>query len=132
MSASTADEPRPPRLTLDSPIRCERLRGVLSARCCVLRQLVAASGRTRQTSRGQGPLYPSCDGCPQGVEVRAAAEGAAALRWRGAGPGGRFAREREDGAAQEAARRRLELAGMLDDAPTLDAPPMEDELGDVS
>jgi hypothetical protein len=115
--------------TLDTPIRCERLHATLAARCCVVRQRAAARGRTLQASRGQGTLYPSCDGCPQGLAVREAVDGAAAIEWHGRGPGGRFDRGLHGGPrswkAQRAARRRLRLVGLLDIPPCLDEPPEE-------
>lgn len=106
-------------LAPDSPIRCEPLHATVPARCCVKRQLIAATGRTKQLNRGQGTMYPSCDGCAFGEAIRDALDPERRLSWRGSGPGHRFERERRwDG--QQAARERLEAAGRLDPVPTID------------
>lgn len=65
--------------------------------------------------------------------MRAAVPGAGAVRWRGAGPGGRFARERSQGEkrSQNAARARLERVGLgpLDQVSSIDCPPPEPDEG---
>ncbi|ACG73241.1 hypothetical protein AnaeK_2013 [Anaeromyxobacter sp. K] len=109
-----------------SRFRCLALSATLSVRVCVLRQAVVRRQRTLQTSRGQGTSFPTCDGCLQGAALRAALPGGAELRWRGSGPGGRFARGRQSGGReQQAARRRLARVGLLELAPTIDDPPPE-------
>ncbi len=115
-------------LTLASSIACDRLHAaIVPVACCLLRQDAAARGRTLQASRGQGTLFPSCDGCPQGAAVRARVVGGGEIRWEGSGPGHRFDRGRDGMAAQHAARRRLLLVGALDIPPSLDEPPEPDE-----
>lgn len=103
----------------------------LPAHICVTRQKVTDAQRTQQASRGQGTDYPLCDSrtCEQGRRVRLALDPAGAVRWRGAGPGGRFAKDRPaaEREAQRAVRERMRLAGMLDEVPTLDAMPGEVE-----
>jgi hypothetical protein len=125
--------PSPPRapsaIGPDDTFRCELLRcSGMRARWCVLRQLATDAQRTTQKSRGQGTDHPSClsSTCTQGRAVREALEGAG-LTWRGAGPGGRFERLAEDVAKQEAARRRLRETGLLDEAPSMDQPPAEED-----
>ncbi len=93
---------------LNAAFRCRRLSCTLSVRACLLRQEGARRGRTKQKNRGQGSLYPSCFGCPQGARLAASTPGADRLKWRAAGRGwlarferGREGRRRE---AQELAR----------------------------
>lgn len=112
----------------EAPIRCVTLHATVPARCCILRQAVARTGRTLQASRGQGTTFPSCDGCRQGAKIRAAIDGADRITWRGAGPGHRFERE-GIACAQLAARRRLELVGALGPVPTIDTPAAPDPQG---
>jgi hypothetical protein len=117
---------RRPELELDSRIACRALHAIVPARVCLLRQAVSRRQRTQDTCRGQGSMFPSCtDKCEQGAAIRAAVPGADRVRWRGAGPGGRFDRGRDRAAGQMAARRRLELVGLLDLPPSIDAPPRD-------
>jgi hypothetical protein len=126
-------ETRPGALTLDSPFRCVVLRCVLPARVCLVRQAVSRRQRTTQGSRGQGGSFPLCtERCPLGALIRAIVPGAAAITWRGCGPGGRFDRAADDLAQQEAARSRLRIVGLLDVVPCLDdLPPDADALADL-
>lgn len=98
---------------------------------CVARQQVSDLQRTRDTERGQAPEYPSCqtDRCATGRAIRALLD-PQRKGWRGVGPGGRFLPMRSDLAQQEAARQRQAAAGLLEDVPTLDAPPPAVELED--
>jgi hypothetical protein len=98
---------RPP-LRVDAPpstqllfafltIHCERLNVTALPACiCVTRQRVTDLQRTQQASRGQGTDYPLCDTrtCAQGRSVRERLDPNAPMTWQGAGPGGRFERER--------------------------------------
>jgi len=116
---------RPWRVHPDLAFRCEALGcdGVL-VRTCVARQLATDAQRTRQSSRGQGTEYPSCDTrkCLQGRGIRAALGPSAGITWDGAWVGGRFQRERSrvDARGQDRARDRLDRAGLLDPVRTLD------------
>lgn len=104
--------------------RCERLGTEgMPAHVCVTRQRVTDVQRTQQTSRGQGSDYPHCDSrsCEQGRRIREALDPAGLIRWRGAGPGGRFERPVKDAAAQAAAKARMAKVGLLEDAPTIDS-----------
>jgi hypothetical protein len=76
---------------------CERLSVTALPACiCVTRQRVTDLQRTQQSSRGQGTDYPLCDSrtCSQGKSIRDRLDPNAPMTWRGAGPGGRFERER--------------------------------------
>jgi hypothetical protein len=76
---------------------CERLSVTALPACvCVTRQRVTDLQRTRQSSRGQGSDYPLCDTrtCEQGRSLRERLDPNLPMTWRGAGPGGRFERER--------------------------------------
>ncbi len=119
---------------LSTPLRCARLACTLRARICLARQAAAAAGRTLQASRGQGSLFPSCDGCPQGTALREALDPRGLVTWHGAGAGwlDRFARgrARSECAAQEAARERQERAGLLTIVPWLDEPPQDEDAHD--
>jgi hypothetical protein len=124
--------PRPWRIHPDDHFDCKVLgcKG-LRARVCVARQQATDIQRTRQTSRGQGTDYPSCDTrrCAQGRGIREALDRRESVTWKGAGPGGRFERLAKDVAKQEAARRRLRETGLLDEAPSMDQPPAAVESG---
>lgn len=77
--------------------RCERLDvDTVPVHICVTRQRVTDLQRTTQASRGQGTDYPLCDSrtCSQGRDLRERTSPDSAIAWRGAGPGGRFGRER--------------------------------------
>ena len=105
--------------------RCERLNGQLvQAHVCVARQKASDIQRTQDTHRGEASEYPSCvsSQCAQGRAIRRALDPKARMTWVGAGPGGRFQRERSRKvrSAQEAARARLERVGMLERPRTLD------------
>ncbi len=116
------------QLTPATPITCHTLHAVVPARCCVLRQLVSDRQTTRDTWRGNASDHPSCtDRCAQGVAIRAALEGQAPSGWRGAGPGHRFVRARDDAEAQYRARVQQERLGLLAPVPTLDQPPAQDD-----
>lgn len=95
--------PRPWRIEPDDVFDCVALgcKG-LSARTCVARQQATDAQRTQQASRGQGTDYPLCDSrkCAQGRAIREALEPRMAARWRGVGPGGRFAGARRGGAVR--------------------------------
>lgn len=82
---------------LDASFRCLRLHCTLAVRVCLVRQEGARRGRTKQKNRGQGVLYPSCAGCPQGAALAASTPGADRAKFRGAGRGwlARFERGRE-------------------------------------
>jgi hypothetical protein len=113
---------QPRELELDSRIACRALHAIVAARVCLLRQAVSRRQRTQDTCRGQGSMFPSCtDKCEQGAAIRASVPGADRVRWRGAGPGGRFDRGRGHAQDQMAARRRLELVGLLDEVSSIDA-----------
>jgi hypothetical protein len=68
-------------------------------------------------------MFPSCYACPQGLELQTTAVDASSIAWRGAGQGGRFDRGQSHADAQWAARRRLQLVGLLDEVPSVDHPP---------
>jgi hypothetical protein len=94
---------------------------------CLLRQAAnRTAGRTADTWRGQASLHPGCYRCPQGLELAAAVPGAELVTWRGAGPGGRFERGKPHADAQAAARKRLQLVGLLEPVPFIDQAPAEE------
>lgn len=106
-------------------IRCERLDGEeLPAHVCVARQVASDIQRTQQASRGQGTEFPTCDSrkCEQGRAIRKALDPRAPVSWEGAGPGGRFQRDRsrKEKAEQDVARAKLERAGLLEPVRVLD------------
>lgn len=115
----------PEQLSPAAVFFCRRLRCTLSARPCALRQSASDKQRTRDTWRGEAGEYPSCvtSRCAQGREVRAAVEAAGQVSWKGAGPGGRFCRDRHNLKAQHQARQRLARIGALDAVPTIDREP---------
>lgn len=119
---------RPWRVHPDDTFDCVALacKG-MRAGLCVMRQQVTDAQRTQQTSRGQGTRYPACDTrkCAQGRGIREALDPDADVTFSGAGPGGRFQRERPRGErkAQRAARRELARAGLLDEVRILDITP---------
>lgn len=117
--------PRPWRIYADDVFDCRALncRGMV-ARVCVVRQQVTDMQRTEQASRGQGTDFPSCDSrkCAQGRGIREALDPRANVAWRGAGPGKRFQPSRRDVESLAAARARKRAVGLLDRAPTIDAP----------
>lgn len=123
------DEGLPPRPWLicgDTRFDCRALGCKnLPARICVARQAASDAQRTRDTWRGQGFDYPLCvsERCAQGRAIRAALDPTHAVRWRGAGPNGRFDRGRSDAVEQYEARQRLAAVGLLDEVPTVDAEP---------
>ncbi len=105
--------------------RCARLNADdVPVHTCVTRQVVTDLQRSRQVSRGQGSDYPSCDSrsCDQGRSIRGRLDPSTPIAWQGAGPGGRFERERSRGlfAVQEAARTKLDRVGLLAQASTVD------------
>lgn len=112
--------PRPWRVHPDTPFDCKALgcKGLL-ARMCVARQRVSEMQRTNDTWRGEAPKYPSCqtERCAQGRGIRQALD--VEVTWVGVGSGKRIEQGRRTG-AQEAARRRLKLVGLLDQVRTLD------------
>lgn len=112
-------------LALSSRFACHVLHAIVPVRCCLVRQATIRRQRTKDTWRGQGTIFPSCDGCTQGAAIRAAV--GVLVTWRGRGPGGRFDRGRDPArrgiAAQRAARARLRVVGLLDIVPCLDEPP---------
>lgn len=118
--------PRPWLICGNSEVRCATLGCTVMARVCVARQAASDSQRTRDTWRGQGFDYPNCvtERCAQGRAVRDALDPTRLMRWRGAGPGGRFDRGRKDAPQQYEARVRLERVGLLDAVPTVDAEPV--------
>lgn len=120
--------PLPWRIPGGHQVKCVALRCTLTAAECVRRQVKTDVQRTQQTSRGQGTDHPHCDSrtCDQGRTIRAALDPDAIVQWRGAGPGGRFDRERSRGvtSVQEAARAQLERVGLLRDVPTVDGCPV--------
>jgi hypothetical protein len=135
---SDAPVPSAGELTLDTPIRCERLHATLVARVCIVRQLVTDRQRPKAATRSSSGRrctvseFPACDSrtCGPGRAIREALDPENGQTWRGSGPGGRFERGASGGqrnvAAQREARRRLRVVGLLDVPPSLDEPP-EDE-----
>lgn len=120
-------EPLPP----DATFHCDALACTLRVRVCLVRQAISRRQRTADTWRGQAATFPTCTAtCIQGAEIRRAA-GGASVAWRGAGAGGRSTRERSGRWHQAAARRRLQLVGLLDPVPTIDChhDPCEDPVG---
>lgn len=116
------------RLAPGDTFDCERLHATIPVKCCVLRQSANRRGRTADAWRGQAAMFPSCAGCPQGIELQNTMVDAATLVWRGAGPGGRFDRGRPHADGQAAARKRLQLVGALDPVPTCDGPAVAEAL----
>jgi hypothetical protein len=113
---------RPWRVQPNDVVACVTLDCTVPAHVCVARQLASDVQRTRDTWRGQGSEYPSCvtARCAQGRGIREALDRNATVAWRGEGPGGRLSRLRSDLQEQHAARSRLALVGLLDDARTVD------------
>jgi hypothetical protein len=90
-------EPSTQLLFAFTTFRCERLSVEnVAAHTCFTRQRVTDLQRTQQASRGQGTDYPLCDTrtCAQGRSVRERLDPNLPMAWQGAGPGGRFERER--------------------------------------
>jgi hypothetical protein len=114
-----------------TPIDCRTLgcKG-LQARVCVARQAATDANRNQDRSKGQGSPYPLCDTlrCIQGRAIRDAIDPTRVVTWRGAGPGGRFERQRSDLGQQHVARVRLMVTGMLDEVPSVDNGPRPVEL----
>jgi hypothetical protein len=117
--------PRPWRVYRDTVILCRALKAAVPAHCCVARQQASDMQRTRDTWRGEASAYPHCvtERCAQGRGIREALDPHASVTWRGAGPGGRIDRLRGGQAAQEAARKRMRLEGLLDEERILDVTP---------
>ena len=122
---------RPWRILASDLFRCRTLACFVEARVCVARQLASDLQRTRDTWRGEASDYPHCvtAQCAQGRGIREALDPAAAVQWRGVGPGRRFVHARRDAASVAKARARKRASGLLDDAPTIDTPagPVEEE-----
>jgi hypothetical protein len=113
--------------------RCDRLDGeVIPVHVCVARQAAsdAQANRTNR-ERGQASDYPSCvtSLCATGRAMREALDPHGVIRWRGAGPNGRFERGRRDAREQRAAFTRLQARGLLAPVPSLDEPPADDDEG---
>lgn len=116
-------------LTPDTPIACRTLHAIVPARCCVLRQLLSQRQRTADTWRGIASEHPSCTHrCAQGVAIREELAAAMGAAWRGAGPGRRFIRTRDNQEEQHRARKRQERRGLLTPVPTVDQPPGDQDL----
>lgn len=99
------DEPSRQLLLAFATFRCERLDvETVPVHICVTRQRVTDLQRTTQASRGQGTDYPLCDSrtCAQGRDLRERTSPDSQIAWRGAGPGGRFGRERTLNTNEEA------------------------------
>jgi hypothetical protein len=112
-------------LTLGSTREGKRIPALLPAHVCVARQLASECQRTKDTWRGEASAYPSCvtERCAQGRGIREALDPDASVKFRGAGPGGRFERGRKDVAKQHAAKARLRAKGLLEDVRVLDVDP---------
>jgi hypothetical protein len=111
------------RLAPAASFYCERLHATAPIWTCFLRQAQnRTAGRTADSWRGQAALHPSCYRCPQGAELLAAVPGGELVTYRGAGPGGRFEKGRPLAGEQAAARKRLQLVGLLESVRTIDAP----------
>jgi hypothetical protein len=125
---------RPWRIRPHDAFHCVALHApAMPAHLCVARQRVTEAQRTADVERGQAPAYPHCqtERCAQGRGIRAALAPEHAAPWRGAGPGGRFARERpaKEKKRQLAAAARLAAVGLLGNVSTVDraAAPVEPE-----
>jgi hypothetical protein len=113
--------------------RCERLGGeIVPVHVCIARQ-AASDAQANRTNRERGCVsdYPSCVTalCEVGRHIREAVDPLAMIRWRGAGPNGRFDRGRRDVEAQYRARERLSREGRLSSVPSLDEPPADEGEG---
>jgi hypothetical protein len=120
----------PPRLLPETPIACAKLSAIIPARVCVLRQQACDHAGTQQGYRGQASDFPGCEtrSCTQGRAVRKKLERLVQLGrprgWTGSGFG-MCPASPASVIAQRAARRRLQLVGLLDVPPSMDDPPRE-------
>ena len=110
----------------DSMFDCKALHCRLSMRCCVVRQSASDMQRTKDRWRGQSTLYPHCvtTQCEQGRGIRKWIDPEAIIKWRGAGPGGRFDAGKRGAVAQLRAKAKQEAEGRLDATPTMDMSPL--------
>jgi hypothetical protein len=110
---------------------CQQLGCILSRRQCVTRQAVSEVQITSQKSRGVAPDYPHCvtEHCGQGRKLRDMLDpGRMVGRFlRLSGPGRRWVNGRRDIAQQRSARQHLLAVGMLEEMPTIDDPPHDEE-----
>ncbi len=107
-------------------VDCATLGCPVLAAVCVARQKASDVQRTQDSHRGEASEYPSCvsERCAQGRGVRLALDPHAEVAWRGEGFGRRTSfRSRNKQALQNAARARLERAGLLEEVRTLDIDP---------